>query len=294
MATVEAHVVKWLKLEVANLGEAGTLAKLELYHVVEGEGADRLQIFTPEEGEDVDMLAQKIWDVAEHDTTTRANGMPQHYAIWAYRGESPEPSSQHRLVLRGKGIGTFNSGEGSEPATDRGERGQQMRQLENQHRIIMNMATEFHTRFAADLQKERERSERSETRMMELLDTHQALLNQDHQRRLEQAKEESKERRMDMMSDFLMTMAPLLMAKFLGGEKGITGLATSARDSAIGNFLKGLSPEEAMSVMGAVNGNNKIALIELYKSYQEDDSKKQDEKPTIFQDKERRLLQAVK
>jgi hypothetical protein len=286
---VEAHLVKWLKIEIANLGEAGSLSRLELYHVVEGEGSDKIQSFTPEEGQEVDLLAQSIWEIAEHDSTTRTAGMPQNYSIWAYRGESTEPSSQHRFVLRGKntiGLGA----ESSEPATDRGERSQQMRQLENQHRIIMNMATELSGRLSSEIERERSRRERSEDRMMELLDTHQQLLDRRQERDLERARAEAKERRMDMMADFLMTMAPLIVAKLISGKDGLSGLAGSARDQAIGKLLKSLSEEEIMGVFNSVKGQNQMALLELYKSYREDDEKAQNEKPSLFQDKERRLL----
>jgi len=288
----DQKLVKWLELEMIT-GEP--VNRFELFHAVEGEGAERCQVFPTEESMNLAELAQQIWDVAETDAETRTAGMPQRYVLWSYHGEAMEPQSQHPFTLRGRAAGALmTSSQDSEPATDRGERAQQMRQLENQHRMIMLMADSTAGRLVTELQREQARREAAETRMMEITRREQDLLDRKAERDLAVAKEESRQAVIHDLARSVMSFVPLLAAKFLAGTGPIAGTANgAARDQAVGRVLKNLSTEEIEGVMSNIKDKNKLAFIELYKSYRDDDAKEQEKKPIPFRDRERRLLKPV-
>lgn len=289
----DQKLVKWIETEMIT---GDTVNRFELYHAVEGEGAERCQIFPVEEGMNLGELAQQIWDVAEHDAETRTAGMPQRYVVWSYHGEAMEPQSQHPFSIRGRASGPLMmSSQDSEPATDRGERAQQMRQLENQHRMIMLMADSTAGRLVTELQREQARREKAEDRMMETIRREQDLLDRKAEREIELAKQESRAKLLHDFGQTIMSLVPLLGAKFLSGMNPIGGTSDgAARDQAIGRILKNLSQEETMGIMNNLTMMNKMAFLELYKSYKEDSEKEEAKKPELFRDgKERRLLRPV-
>lgn len=283
----EESLVKWLEMELAALTTGEPLAKLELYHAVEGEGPEKCQGFIIQEGANVQELAQMVWDVAEHDAGTRSAGMQQRYVIWAFHGESLEPQSQHPFTIRGRSQGSLMAvGLDSEPATDRGERSQQMRQLENQHRMIMLMSDAVAGRLISELDRERARREKAEDKVVAAIQREQDMLDRKQERELALAKSEARARHVDTAIGTFLGMVPLIGAKLLSGDKPIGGTAHgAARDQAVGRILKGLSTEEGMAIMNGLQGQNKLAFIELYKSYKEDDEKDQAKKSPVLRDK---------
>jgi hypothetical protein len=286
----EDSMVKWLTREVAAIN-VEPLTRLELYHAVEGEGAERCQIFPVDESPDIQVQAEEITEVAQRDAETRSAGMMQRYVVWAYHGEQPEPQSQYPFTIRGRATGALLASMDSEPATDRGERAQQMRQLENQHRLIMLMADSTAGRLMTELDRERVRREKAEDRAAEWMKLTEELGDKKEERAIERMKEEAKVRRMDDFGAFFMSMMPLIAAKLFAGKFPISESAEtrSERDKTVGQILKNLSTEEGMAILGALQGRNKMAFQQLYQSYREDDEKEQAKKPVSFRDNERRL-----
>jgi hypothetical protein len=175
----------------------------------------------------------------------------------------------------------------SEPATDRGERSQQMRQLENQHRMIMLMSDAVAGRLISELDRERARREKAEDKVVQSILREQDMLDRRQERELAQAKEEARARHVDSAIGTFLGIVPLLASKFLAGNEPIMGTAHgSARDESMARILKGLSPEEGMAIMNGLKDKNKMAFIELYKSYKEDDDKEQAKKHPLFRDKD--------
>jgi len=286
MSTVSNEVIKWLTVQVADLTERGPITRFELFHTVEGEQAERLQIFGIEsEGTDVQDLGQSVWDCSENDASSRAAGMPQRYVIYAFRGENQDPEGQHAFLIRGRGVSNvmMGMGDSSDAPTERGLQAQLMRYNEGLHRQMMVMTNEVGGRLAQELEKERKRREEVEDKMLEVYKLQQQLLDQAAARDLAAAREASQARRHDEMMGFFMSMAPLVTAK-LFGDGPMTGAQTSMRDQAIGKILKNLSAEETQAIMTSLKGTNQIAFIELYKTYAEEDAKNQGEKPIPFRD----------
>ena len=286
MSTVPNEVIKWLTVQVADLTERGPVTRMELFHTVEGEQGERLQVFGMEsEGTDVQDLGQSIWECSENDASTRSAGMPQRYVVFTYRGENQDPEAQHPFLIRGRGVSNtmMGSGDGSEPPTERGLQAQLMRYNEGLHRQMMVMTNEVGGRMAQQLEKERARREEVEDRILEVYKLQQSLLDQSAAREIAAAREAAQARRHDELMQFFMGMGPLLMTRIFG-DGPMSGMQTNMRDQAVGKILKGLSEEEARGIMGTLKGNNPIAFIELYKSYADEDAASQEKKPIPFRD----------
>lgn len=279
-------IVKWLALQLADLTERGNISRFEIYHTVEESPAERIQVFAIEESVDPEDLGQSMWDMAENDAANRALGVPQRYVIWSFRGESQEMDSQWSFAIRGKTNlrGSHDSGESSDPPTERGIAGAVLRHNEALHRMVMLMTDATAGRLAAELQQERQRRKEVEDKMIETMHVHQQLLDKKAERELHEARETAKARRHDELMGFFLSMAPLLVSQFLG-HKGAGGDAGAAmRDTAIGKMLQGLSEQETMGIIGSLKGHNQLAFLELYKSYAQDSAADQEKKPIPFRD----------
>jgi len=285
-AMVHPDIVKWLTLQIADITERGGINRFELYHTVEESPAERIQVFDIGDGVDPQDLGQSIWDMAENDASSRALGVPQRYVIWSFRGEAQEMDSQWAFAIRGKTVlrGSMDLGESSDPPTERGIAGAVLRHNEALHRMVMLMTDATAGRLAAELQQERKRRAEVEDKMLDTMNLHQQLLDKKAERELYEARETAKARRHDELMGFFLSMAPLLASQFLG-QKGFGADAGAAmRDTAIGKILKGLSPDEAMGVIGALKDQNRLAFMELYKSYAQEDAADQEKKPIPFRD----------
>jgi len=287
---VHPDLVKWLTVQIADI--RGTdpdqkIERFELYHTVEESPAERIQVFGGlEEGVDPQELGQALWEMGENDAATRALGVPQRYVVWSFRTGNPEMDSQWAFSIRGKtnARGSLDMGESSDPPTERGVAGAVLRHNEALHRMMMLMTDATAGRLAAELQQERQRRKESEDKMSAMLDMREQLLDQKAERELHTAQETAKARRHDEMMTMFISMAPLLLSQVLG-QKGFGADAGAAmRDTAIGKMLKGLSQEEAMGVIGSLKDNNRMAFMELYKSYAQESAEAEEKKPIPFRD----------
>lgn len=294
MTVFSQDLSRWLSKSADDLTGDGAVSHYELYHSNDGGvGAERLMRFPAAESPDgIDDLAQMIWDAAEGDAKTRVNGHPERYIVLSFRAEQPEHDSQHAFVLRDRGtISMFGD---TDSPTPHGHLGQNMRHTEKLHQMLVSMTEVTTGKLMRDNAELVKRCERAEGQQLDMMETYQKLLDRSMERQLEQAEAMSKAKRKDEMTSFAMGLLPLLAAKFFAGDNSIAGMLSQAggaspgslRDDAIGKFLKNLSPEEVQGVFTSLQGQNRAVLLELYKSYAEDDKKAQEAKPEIFRDKE--------
>lgn len=289
MTMAHPDVVKWITLQLADFDSSQDrerITRFELYHTVEDSPAERLQLFHIDEGTEPQEIGQNVWETAENDAGSRAMGVPQRYVLWAYRGSSPEMEAQYSFSLRGKTIGRGNLdlGESSDPPTERGIIGAVLRHNEQLHRMNMLMTDATAGRLAAELQNERKRREEVEDKMMEVNKLQGELMDRSAERALHEAREQAKARRHDEMMGFFMSMMPILVAQFMGGKGAPAQTTATMRDVAISKMLKNLSQEEAMGVINSLKDGNKMAFMELYKSYAQDHAEEQEKKPIPLRD----------
>jgi hypothetical protein len=278
-ATPSPALIQWLTRFLSDLTEDGPITRFELLHTVEAEHTERLDVWQvdmqhPREPHDV---AQEIVDAAERDVQSRISGQPQRYAVYAYRGDEELHESQHAFLLRPHFQATRH-GEDSEPPTEKGVIAHYMRHDENVHRLLMNANESLIGRLAQDLERERGARLKAEEFNWSMFERYQALLDKEHERRIHEAKELMKARRMDELMGVVTALIPILATKLIGNTPQpanapqVVGAQPQAelvdpKDTAVRQFLGNLSEAEISSVLGCLSSSNQIALAELHRSF---------------------------
>lgn len=285
---------EWIRKRRADLTPDGLISRIELWHVIDGEGGEPLSTYViadrPED-EDPDDLTQEIWNEAEEDAATRPQGSYQRYAVRAFRGDDAMPEETKAFLCSGRAI-TALIGSDSESASPRGLIAQERRQNDNLHAMVIRMcegmAGHLERRTAAqneeitDLYRERRA----------LFDLEQKLKDQEHQRELEREEKRRSAERLDSIMTagltILQSMGPLILSKVLAGPAagpaaaiaggmGMPNPATLhpraaeaiARDSAVSGVLESLDFEQVKTIAGSLRPEQQLAFLELYKSYSE-------------------------
>lgn len=254
--------------------EEGIINRLELYHAVEGEGGEILGSVRVSDNSDHHDISQEIWDMAEQDSTTRVSGMIQRYVVIAYRAGGDDPDCRRAFTLTGKAMSNLLGGE-TEGPTSAGHLGQLMRHNEKTT-AMLNQQTEIMSgRLIRELETERKRRMTLEDREMDRVEAIQDLSDRKHERDMEIARELKRQERHDEMMGMVLAMAPLVMSKFLGGAPTSPQLpAAGARDESTHQFLKSLTQEEAMNIIGVLPPAKQMVLMEMYKTHQEAEAAK--------------------
>ena len=263
--------VKWLTKHLADLTEAGIITRFELIHKIESEHAERLDIWRndADSGHAPQELAQEIQDAAERDALSRTSGQPQRYVVYAYRGTEAMHESQHAFLVKA----TFQParfGEDSEPATEKGVISHYMRHDENVHRLLMSAGDSLLGKLAADLERERSCRVKAEELNWSMTEKYQTLLDREHERRVDEAKELMRARRLDELMGVATALLPIFATKFLGsgaGQEVKRMETTDPKDAAIRRFFANLSETEISGVLGCLSGANQIALAELHRAF---------------------------
>jgi len=257
-------ILKWIRFQLADLTDQGRITRLELFHTVEGENGERLQVFKLKDTEDPNDLATLVWETSEGDAASRQHGVSHRYTMLAFRNEIDAPEAQHSFLVHGRGMQAdknFLDTEVGAP-NERGLMGQLMRQNAELHRlVVMDQG-----RLSAELEAERRRRQNVEEQASKTFELHQKLMDRAGERELQHAKEISRERRMDEMVDVFKTIGPTMLLKLFSQEKIIQGTPQSSsaiRSHLVGKLLMSLTPEEINGVLGALEGMHKFQFIEL-------------------------------
>jgi len=263
--------VKWLTKHLADLTEAGIITRFELIHKIESEHAERLDIWRndADSGHAPQELAQEIQDAAERDAQSRTSGQPQRYVVYAYRGTEAMHESQHAFLVKAN-FQPARFGEDSEPATEKGVISHYMRHDENVHRLLMSAGDSLLGKLASDLERERACRVKAEELNWSMTEKYQTLLDREHERRVDEAKELMRARRLDELMGVATALLPIFATKFLGsgaGQEVKRMETTDPKDAAIRRFFASLSETEISGVLGCLSGANQIALAELHRAF---------------------------
>jgi hypothetical protein len=267
--TVDDKVVKWMTKMLSSLTENGRVCRVELFHTIEGAPADRCIALGIEEGQDVGELSQELWEVAEHDSSTRDFGMPQRYVIRLFDVPTGDDHlAVYPFTIRGRATSAY-SDSASEPANERGLMAQFMRTIENQNRLLVHNAALT----SSELDRAVKRARDAEDRELITRKLHEELQDRTVEREIQKAKEIMRAKRTDELIGQVIPLLPLLLTKFLQGA--ITTPAAlqmpekSPFDAEIEAFLTGLTRDEMQGVMTALRGVNQLTMVEIWKSYQQ-------------------------
>jgi len=282
MAAPSPALIKWLTRFLSDLTEDGPVTRFELLHKIEGESADRLEVWqhSQEKSREPEELAQEVQDAAERDMGSRTTGQPQRYVVCVYRADSAQHESQHAFQLRPP-LHFAKRGEDSEPPTEKGIVAHFMRHDENVHRLFVSSGEALIGRLATEVERERSARVKAEELNWSMFEKYQGLLDREQQRRVEEAKELMKARRVDELMGVVTALLPILATRFLGGQQpalalqpGVTNALPAPetidpKDAAVRHFFSRLSETEISSVLGCLASSNQIALAELHRAFAE-------------------------
>jgi hypothetical protein len=282
MAAATPALIKWLTRMLSEPAEDEQITRFELLHKVEGERTERLDAWqNPNDGTRApDELAREIQDTAERDLEARASGQPQRYIVCAYRGDDPEPAAQHAFLLRPT-VQLGKRAEDSEPPTDKGVIAHFLRHDENVHRLLLSSSDSLVGKLANEVDRERTARVKAEELNWSMFEKYQLLLDKEQERRIEEAKELMKARRVDELMGVVTALIPILATRFLGGVQPGAALPPAApalaspelvdpKDRAVREFFARLSETEVSSILGSLSSSNQIALAELHRAFSEE------------------------
>lgn len=278
MSAPAQNLVKWLTRMLADVTEAGAISRFELIHKIEGEHAERLDVWRndSDNGRDPEELAQEIQDAAQRDVQSRSTGLPQRYVVYAFRAQLDDHESQHAFLVR-PGIHLSRQGEDSEPPTEKGVIAHSMRHDEAVHRLFISGVEVLIGRLAAELERERDARSKAEQLNWSMFEKYQMLLDREHERRVVEAKELMKARRVDELMGVATALLPILATKLLGGAQQQSpqqllpaqdpSAGIDPKDMAVRQFFACLSETEITSILGAISSSSQIALAQIHSAF---------------------------
>ena len=279
MSAPGQNLVKWLTRMLADVTEAGSIGRFELIHKVEGEHAERLDVWRSESDSprSPDELAQEIQDAAHRDAQSRVTGLPQRYVVYAFRAQSEEHESQHAFLVR-PGSHLSRLGEDSEPPTEKGVIAHSMRHDESMHRLFITGGEVLIGRLSSELERERDARVKAEQLNWSVFEKYQALQDREHERRIAEAKELMKARRIDELMGVVTALIPIMATKLLGsgqpraaepqlGGAAAPEVAPDPKDLAVRHFFSCLSETEITSILGCISSSSQIALAQIHASF---------------------------
>lgn len=295
---------KWVNRMVTDLTDEGPVVRFELWHAVDGLNSTRLEtIAIPslptgpskpnEDGEEEILeagdavsgsdIVDSFMEAAESDAATRM-GSPQRYVSLAFRAEkTDEHSASFAFLIRPSREARL--GDDSEPGTERGVTAHVLRHNENVHRLLMQASETMLGRACQELERERGRREKAENFRDEFVLKYQELMDRTTERRIHEARELQKAKRLDELMGVVTAMVPLALAKFLPGAPGVPSLPGAQDPTAMGvqKIFGNMSEKELMGVLQALDGPNRMAVMQLYEQMRERDAAERAEKPEILQ-----------
>jgi hypothetical protein len=282
MSPPSQNLVKWLTRMLADITEAGAISRFELIHKVEGEHAERLDVWRcdSDSPRSPDDLGQEMQDAAQRDAQSRVTGLPQRYVVFAFRAQSEDHESQHAFLVR-PGSHLSRLGEDSEPPNEKGVIGQSMRHGESMHRLFITGGEVLIGRLSNELEKERDARAKAEQLNWSFFEKYQTLLDREHERRVTEAKELMKARRVDELMGVVTALVPILATKLLGPtasqtagqpQLGPTAEAADPKDLAVRHFFSCLSETEITSILGCISSSSQIALAQIHSSFNSGES----------------------
>jgi hypothetical protein len=288
MSAVDPKLTKWLQETGADVTPEGPIVLIKLFHAIDGdpEGV-LLQSINVAEGslESVE-FAQAVWELAEREAAT-VMGTNQRFVILAYRPDQEEYDRRFPFLIRGRSAGVGPMGGDTVPPNEVGLTAQMLRHDAENHRLIVLHSSGMAERQENELQRKSQYIEQLENRHLKTLMLQEDLLDRKSERELRHGIEQHKAKRLDQAMGMVMNFFPLFLAHIAGG-KNIPGsqIATTARDMAVGSFLKNLSQEEGMKLFHSLSPENQVLFMEFYKSYRAENEVSEAAKPEVLRDQE--------
>lgn len=293
MSLVEPSIISWVRKQISAVYQDGGVSHFIVFH----EGIDGLSRLHMERAPDPDSdegeidVAQILYDAAEKDASTRPNsGNPERYIITANVeiDDSMQEVGQTSFVLTRRGIQLSDTGH--LPANEKGVIAQQLRQTSELHRMLIETHHAGSQRLVEENRRLASQVSASQDREIRVIQLAQDLMDKKEERDLRRAESERAAQRSEQMFQLLMTMVPILLAKFVGTGVGklaagsLPAMGNTARDRSVANLIKGLDSKTIEKIAEELTPEQQLAFFEIYSSYSKDLVAEEEAKPTKLQD----------
>jgi hypothetical protein len=214
------------------------------------------------------LFARGVHAVCEQHAQTLPSGTPLRYAVQAYRAPADTtPEASFYLVLQGALL--LAQPAGSSPAA---AQGQLIRHNENLHALAMNLMNAVAGRLTQDLEQERLARQAAERRTQEVFALREQLLDRQHERNLEAAREERDAQTKQQLLELVKALAPVVLSRLAprapnAPEPELSHPAV-LRDQAVRRIIAGLSADELQKIIVSVKPGTQAALLELIDTYE--------------------------
>ena len=267
--SIEMQIGDWIREHVVTAeGGRGRCKRLVLRHSnLEGHPqGDVTSISIPnDEGlaGEVDMIVNKIVDSAQRDAND-FGGTIQKYILFAYYANDPNyvPRKMFRVAADDE---ITRDTSPSEPPTEKGLAAQAMRHLEvvmRQASMGQSFMTEHFIRMIGKLQDKDERSEKQKIDMMLLV---QETINDSHQRRLNERKQEMEQSIKEGIFEQLKVAIPIILNRLAGKpllpEQDKSFMLMAA-------LLENLRPEQQAFLRDSLDPPQAAVLSEILGEYE--------------------------
>lgn len=289
MSIPDDGLTKWVRRAVADITNAGTFCKYALVHAVEGEGFSPIEAWHPDQPEP-DELSALIWESAEREVETRPSGSRQRYVVLAFRADRNgdpkiEAENTFAFVLHGRSNATHSYGSDTDAPTVTGERAMYNRHTNDMHRIMMIQTDSTAMRSIREIERLEAKVLRYEEQNDKLRRITDELMDRKLERELHMQRETQKAKHVEALIGMLMSLAPTILSTIAGAKGMPVGVTAALRDQGVEKILSSLTQHQIEHIAQGLSPEQTLAFLELYKSYQQADSKKQSEKPPLLQER---------
>ena len=269
-ALIEQQIADWLKEHViVSRPGLGKCRKLIVRHMSidnKPQGDVTSIAVTQDEGlvGEIDMIVNKIVDAAQRNANDYAAGL-QKYALYAYYSDDPQyvPYKIFRITAEDE------SGQGdlspSEPPTTAGITSQLMRHNEATFKTDTMTTSYLFSIFEKMLTRLSDKEERSDQQRMDMVLLMQETINEAHNRRLNERKQEMNLALQEGVFEQLKVIAPIIANRIAGKpifpEEDKSFLL-------MGTFLENLKPEQQAFLRDSLDPPQIAVLGEILAEYE--------------------------
>lgn len=259
-------LVRWLKRQLSDTTEEGSISHFELTYSGSGDSLFRLEQFiaTDDDGNPVDgeELSVHVWGVAEEDAKTRG-GHIHRYSVLAFRADEEQHESITSFTIHGRMLASDFVP--SEPGTESGVTSQLMRHNEQLMVMTARVIESTMGKLTADLEAERAKRLALEGDRERVLQLKESLLDNQEERDARRREDDARAERTNQMLNMFLQSAPLLLgaaatalSKF--GKK--TGEASDAQ-AQLAEMITGLDTEKLAQLAALVAPEKQSELVAL-------------------------------
>jgi hypothetical protein len=282
------ELTKWVANALTEVTEDGGLSRLELYHAIEGEGLERLQVIRLDADNQLsaEEISERLWTLAEMDAENRTMELRQRYEVRSYIGTNEDQESLCGFVISPTSRVGMPHGSSSTPPTERGTIAHFMSHDERMHTLMVQYSESTAARLMRENKHQADVIQKQNDNAMKVYELVQNLMDKQTERDIERAKATQSARRLDDFMGLLLTITPLIAAKYLGPKAEALASpslpAKAARDESVMQFLSTLRSDQFATILSALDTSQQISLVHLAKDFALESEKRDAHKPEVL------------